>query len=98
MPLRFNQRKEEEVPRPGASGKVNQDLIAIKNEMSKLGSGMVLEIETEGEKAVRGTKMLVTRAANQLGTRWRHWNVGSKVFAKPEDATRRRGRRKKTES
>ncbi len=94
MPLRFAQKKEEEVPRPGASGKINQDLLAIRSEMTKLGSGMVLEIETEGEKAVRGTKMLVTRAANQLGTRWQHWNVGSKVFAKPAEAIRRRGRRK----
>src|SRR5438046_3776269 len=97
MPLRFSQKKEEDVPRPGSSGKVNLDLLAIRDQMTKLASGMVLEIETEGEKAVRGTKMLVTRAANQLGTRWHHWNVGSKVFAKPADAIRRRGRRKKTE-
>jgi hypothetical protein len=97
MHLKFSQKKEDEVPQPGASGKINQDLLTIRDQMAKLASGMVLEIETEGEKAVRGTKMLVTRAANQLGTRWQHWNVGSKVFAKPADAIRRRGRRKKTE-
>ena len=93
MPLKFSQRKQEEVPTPSASGKVNQDLLAIREEMSKLTAGMVLEIEAGSEKAVRGTKMLVTRAANQMGTRWRHWNVGTKVFARPADAIRRRGRR-----
>ena len=93
MPLKFSQRKQEEVPTPSASGKVNQDLLAIREEMSRLTAGMVLEIEAGSEKAVRGTKMLVTRAANQMGTRWRHWNVGTKVFARPADPVRRRGRR-----
>jgi len=95
MPLKFTQRKPEEVPTPSASGKVNQDLLNLKNEMSKLASGMVLEIETGSEKAVRGTKMLITKAGNQLGTRWRHWRVGSTVFARPLEAVRRRGRRPK---
>ena len=58
---------------------------------------MILKIETGGEKAVRGTKMLVTKAANQLGTKWRHWNVGSTVFAKPMEAVRKRGRKPKGE-
>jgi len=66
--------------------------------MKKLGSDMVLEIETGSEKAVRGAKVLVTKAAKELGTRWRHWSVGSKVFAKPAEEVRRRMRRsKKTE-
>ena len=96
MPLKFSHRKPEEVPTPNAAGKINEELIAIKNEMAKLASGMVLEIETEGERAVRSTKTLVTRAARQLGTRWRHWNVGSKVFARPVEEVRRRvGRPKK---
>ena len=90
MPLKFNHRKADEVPTPSASGKINEDLIALKNEMAKLAAGMVLEIETGNEKAVRGTKMLVTKAANQLGTKWRHWNVGTTVFAKPAEAVRRR--------
>jgi len=96
MPLKFTQRKPEEVPTPSASGKVNQDLLNLKNEMSRLAAGMVLEIETGSERAVRGTKMLVTKAANQLGSRWRHWNVGSTVFARPMEAVRRRGRKPKT--
>ncbi len=94
MPLNITHRKEDEVPSPGSSGKVNQDLMALKAEMSKLASGMVLEIEAGSEKAVRGTKMLVTKASNQLGTRWRHWSVGTKVFARPMEAVRRRGRKK----
>ena len=97
MPLRFNQRKAGDVPVPSATGKVNEELIALKNEMGKLPAGMVLEIETGSEKAVRGTKMLVTKAANQLGTRWRHWNIGSTVFAKPAEAVRRRGRKPKSQ-
>jgi TusA-related sulfurtransferase len=97
MPLRITHRREEEVPTPSSSGKINEDLMAIKNEMVKLASGMVLEIEAGSEKAVRGTKLLITKASNQLGSQWRHWNVGTKVFAKPAEAVRRRGRRKKTE-
>ena len=97
MPLRITTRKEEDVPTPSSSGKINEDLVAIKNEMAKLAQGMVLEIEAGSEKAVRGTKLLVTKASNQLGSQWRHWNVGTKVFAKPAEAIRRRGRRKKTE-
>ena len=96
MPLRFSQRKPEEVPTPSASGKVNQDLLNLKNEMSKLAAGMVLEIETGSEKAVRSTKMLVTKAANQLGSPWKHWSVGSTVFTRPMEAVRRRGRKPKT--
>ena len=95
MPLKFSQRKPEEVPTPSASGRVNQDLLNLRNEMSKLAAGMVLEIETGSEKAVRGTKMLVTKVANQPGIRWKHWNVGSTVFARPKEAVRRRGRKPK---
>lgn len=82
MPIRIRHVKEAEAPKP-AGQKVNKELVAVKDEMLKLSKGMVLEIEAGSEKAVRGTKMLVTRAAKELGTRWRHWHVGSKVFAKP---------------
>ena len=96
MPLKFTHKQEDQVPRPTKSGKVNEELIAVKNEMSKLASGMVLEIEAGSEKAVRGAKALVTRASKELGTRWRHWSVGTKVFAKPVEEVRRRiGRPKK---
>src|SRR5688572_30249826 len=95
MPLKIAHRKEDEVPTPGGSGKVNPDLVVLKNEMSRLASGMVLEIETGSEQAVRGTKMLITKASNQLGNRWKHWNVGSTVFARPMDAVKRRGRKPK---
>ena len=94
MPLKFAQRTEAEVPTP-LSGKLNEDIEALKAEMRKLATGMVLEIEAGSEKTVRGTKMLVTKAGNQLGTQWRHWNVGSKVLAKPKDAIKRRGRKPK---
>jgi hypothetical protein len=97
MPIKITHRSENDVPTPSSSGRINEDLVHIKNEMSRLASGMVLEIEAGSEKAIRSTKMLVTKAANQLGTPWRHWNVGTKVFAKPADALRRRGRRRKSE-
>ena len=91
MPLKITHRKEDEVPTAGGPGRGNDDLQALKNEMS----GMVLQIDADSEKAVRGTKMLITKAANQLGNRWTHWNVGSTVFAKPAEAVKRRGRRPK---
>jgi hypothetical protein len=97
VPLRISHRRQEDVPVPNAAGKVNEDLLAIKNEMGKLPSGMVLEIEAGSEKAIRGTKMLITKAANQLGSQWRHWHVGTKVFAKPVEGVRRRGRPRKSE-
>src|SRR2546423_10064955 len=97
MPLKFTHRRPEEVPSATSTGRVNHDLIAIKNEMVKLASGMVLEIETGSEKAIRGTKMLITKASKELGNDWRHWHVGTTVFAKPMEAIRRRGRPKKTE-
>ena len=96
MPLEIKHRPQNEVPTPTSMGRVNEELEAIKNEMRKLASGMVLEIETGSEKAVRGAKMLVTRASSQLGSRWQHWGVGTKVFARPAAAIRRRmGRAKK---
>ena len=97
MPLKITQRKQEDVPMPNAAGKINEDLLTIRNEMSKMASGMVLEIEAGSEKAIRGTKMLITKAANQLGTQWRHWHVGTIVFARPVESLRRRGRPRKTE-
>jgi len=54
---------------------------------------MVLEIETGDEKAIRATKMLVTRAGNELGTPWQHWHIGTKVYAKPIEATKQRRQR-----
>ena len=68
MPLKITQRPEHEVPKPSRAGKVNEDLVAVKNEMMKLGQGMVLEIEAGSEKAIRGAKALITRAAKELGT------------------------------
>jgi hypothetical protein len=98
MPLKITHKTESEVPTPTSTGKVNQDLMALKAEMQKLASGMVLEIETGSEKAVRSAKTLVTRASTQLGVKWQHWSVGSKVFARPVGEIKRRmGRPRKTE-
>jgi hypothetical protein len=97
MSLKITQRRREEVPTPSGSGKVNQDLINIRDEMRRISSGMVLEIDAGTDKAVRGTKMLVTKAANQLGTKWKHWNQGTIVFAEPAEAGKRRGRPRKAE-
>ena len=94
MPLKFSHKRIDEVPTPNASGRINQDLVSIKNEMSKLDGDMVLEIETGNEKAVRSTKVLITKAAKELDTGWRHWQVGSKVFARPVDGLKTRPRRK----
>src|SRR5438309_2251953 len=97
MALKFTQRRVEDVPSSSAATRVNQDLLTIKNEMAKLGFGMILEIETDSIATVRGTKMLVTKAAKQLGAPWKHWHVGSSVYAQPADTAKRRGRPKKTD-
>lgn len=98
MPLTITHKKEDDVPTPTSTGKVNEDFEALKSEMQKLGSGMVLEIETGSEKAVRSAKTLITRASTQLGTKWQHWSVGSKVFARPVGELKRRvGRPKKAD-
>ena len=97
MPLRIKHIKQEEAPRPSSTGKANSDLFAVKSEMLKLEKGMVLEIETGSAKAVRGAKTLVTRASNELGTKWQHWHVGTKVFARPVATLRKvTSRRKKS--
>jgi hypothetical protein len=94
MPLKITHRKEEEVPRPTSAGRINENLEAIKAEMLKLGQGMVLEIETGSERAIRGTKALITRASKELGAKWRHWSQGTKVFARPVERVPRRRRRR----
>ena len=94
MPFKFSHKRIDEVPTPNSSGRINQDLVSIKNEMAKLAGDMVLEIETGSEKAVRSTKVLITKAAKELDARWRHWHVGSKVFARPIDSLKARTRRK----
>jgi hypothetical protein len=94
MPLKITHRKEEEVPRPTAAGRINENIEAIKAEMLKLGQGMVLEIETGSERAIRGTKALITRASKELGAKWRHWSQGTKVFARPVESVARRRRRR----
>ncbi len=93
MPLKITHRKEQEVPTPTALGKVNQDLEALKAEMFKLRQGMVLEVQTGAGRSVRGIKMLITRAGNQIGTSFRHWHEGTRVFAKPKGVVRRRRRK-----
>jgi len=94
MPLQITPRKAEDVPSASSTGKVNHDLIELKDEMKKLGSGMVLEIETVGDKGVRSTKMLISKAAKELGAQWQHWHAGTKVFARPSEPSKRRGRPK----
>jgi hypothetical protein len=94
MPLKITHRKEEEVPRPTAAGRINENLEAIKAEMLKLGQGMVLEIETGSERAIRGTKALITRASKEIGAKWRYWSQGTKVFARPAESVPRRRRRR----
>src|SRR5438093_13696522 len=94
MPLQVRHVSEKEAPTPNARGSTNEDVHQLKSEMTRLTSGAVLEIEAGSERAVRGVKTLVTRASKELGKRWRHWHVGTKVFAKPQPEQRRRGRPK----
>ncbi|MGE4057107.1 MAG: hypothetical protein AB7F99_20160 [Vicinamibacterales bacterium] len=90
MTLKITHRNGADVPSPNAQGVVNENLQAVRAEMSKLAPGMVLEIEAGSPTAVRSTKMLVSRAAKQLNTEWQHWNNGTTVYAKPRAGTKRR--------
>ncbi len=95
MAFKITQRSAADVPTPGRTGKVNEDLVTLKDQMKRLGPGMVLEIEPQSGQSVRATKGLVSRAAKDLGASWRHWSEDGKVFAKPAVETRRRGRPRK---
>lgn len=90
MPLKISHRNEADVPSPDSQGKLNAELQQLKAEMTKLEPGMVLEIEAGSAKAIRSTKMLVSRAAKQLGAEWQHWNFETTVFAKPRTVKRTR--------
>jgi hypothetical protein len=92
MALKITHRNEQDVPGSAASGRSNEELSQLKTEMAKLAPNMVLEIDAGTAKSVRGTKGLVTRASKQLGKPFVHWHQGTKVFAKPAEAPRRRGR------
>ena len=83
MPLKITHRREEDVPNPPSAGKVGDELQQLEREMRALGAAMVLEIEAGSATAVRGTKLLITRAAQRIGTPFIHWHSGTTVFAKP---------------
>ncbi len=94
MPLKIAVRKESEVPRPTPSGRVNEDLETLKEKMSGLPAGMVLEVEVGKGSSVRATKVLITKAARSLGSaKWKHWHSANKVYAQPVTTRRRRRRR-----
>src|SRR5687767_13631188 len=95
MALKIAHRKQQDVPAPAASGRANEELYQLKTEMSKLAADMVLEIDTGSTTAIRGTKGLITRASKQLGRPFVHWHQGTKVYAKPAEVARRRGRPRK---
>lgn len=91
MPLRITHRKAEDVPIGGAaagSAEFNQ----IKAELMKLQPGMVLEVDAGSQKALRGTKAMLTRAGHQIGRPVQHWAQGTIVYARAAEPVRRRGR------
>ncbi len=82
--MKISHRRAEDVPAPPArSGAVNQVLTEIMRELRRIAPGMVMVIETGDEAAVRGTKVLITRAGRELGIPVRHWHNGTEVYAKP---------------
>ncbi len=87
MPIKITQRKAEDVPQPQRGrGRVSHALDQVMRELTRLAPGMVLVIETEDQRDIRTTKLLITRAANQLGMPVRHWHSGNEVFASPRAA------------
>lgn len=95
MPLKISVRKEAEVP-TAAVAAGSSEFNQIKAELVKLQPGMVLEVDAGSQKALRGTKAMLTRAGNQIGRPVKHWQQGTVVYAKAADPARRRGRPPKT--
>jgi hypothetical protein len=93
VPLQFSQKKAHEVPQPRRGNRVSEGFTAIMNEMARVAPDMVLEIETGDERAIRATRMQVTRAGAQSATPWQLWHVGTKVYAQPMEAAKRRRER-----
>ena len=96
MPFKITSQWAVDVPMPGKTGKVNEDLVAVRDAMKNLAPGMVLEIQPGQGKSTRGVKTLVSRAAKDLGAEWQHWSADGKVYAKPTEEPKRRGRSRKT--
>jgi TusA-related sulfurtransferase len=91
MPLKIAHRKAEDVPTAtiaAGSDEFNQ----IKAELAKLQPGMVLEVDAGSQKALRGTKSMLTRAGKQSGRPVQHWHQGTVVYAKTATTAPRRGR------
>jgi hypothetical protein len=97
MPLKITHRKEQDVPAAVGNSEGNAELSQLKMEMSKLGPGMVLEVDAGDARSVRGTKGLITRAGKQLGRPFVHWHQGSMVYAKPAEGRRGAGRPRKAQ-
>jgi hypothetical protein len=97
MALRFSHKKADEVPQPPKRGKISEALAAVMRELERVAPDMVLEIETGDEKAIRATKLMITRAGAELGTPVRHWHQGTKVYARPADVITERGRKQRSE-
>lgn len=93
MALKITRRSLEETPRPTSSGRVNEDLEQLKQQMRELAPGSALEIELQRPGDARRVKGLITRATRELGANWRHWSMGNKVFTAPAAGSRRRRRR-----
>ncbi len=93
MQYRITARREDEVPMHDRKAGRNEDLAEVKKAMKKASTGMVLEIRPEGGTTARGVKMMISRAAKELGMKWHHWSVGDVVYAQRERA-QRGGRRK----
>ncbi len=74
MALQFSHKKAGEVPQPRQRGKVSDAVAAVMRELERVSHDMVLEIETGDEKAIRATKLMISRAGEELGTPVRHWH------------------------
>ena len=97
MALQFSHKKAGEVPQPRQRGKVSDAVAAVMRELERVAQDMVLEIETGDEKAIRATKLMISRAGEELGTPVRHWHKGTKVYARPVDPITERGRKQRSE-
>ena len=97
MALQFTLKKADEVPQPRRRSKVSETVAALMRELERVAPDMVLEIETGDKKNIRATKLMISRAGEELSTPVRHWHQGTIVYARPVDLITERGRKQRSE-
>jgi len=74
MPLKISVRNEAEVP-SAACAAGSAEFSQIKAELAKLEPAWCSKVDAGSQKALKGTKAMLTRAGNQIGRPVTHWQA-----------------------